>query len=349
MAFKRMFDAVDTHCGEPMRVVTGGIPTIPGDSVYEQSNWLRDNDDQFRKLMLREPRGYPPLCCNLIVPAKNPKAEAGYIIMEQTEYPMMSGGNTISVATVLLETGMIPMSEPYTEFYLEAPAGLIKIKAECRNGKCKQVTFSNVPAFAAYLDKEIDVPHLGKVKVDVAWGGMFYTLIDVRQFPGLKLVPEMGREIAKVSALCMQAAKEQLPVEHPDYPGVGITISELHGPTENPDADWQSVNTVFTGEVDFDRPETWTGALDRCACGTGTCALMAAKHAKGELKIGEPFRREGLIGIIFTGHAEQETEIHGRKAIIPTIGGEAWIYAYSKYVLDETDPFPNGFTVGDIW
>ncbi|HIU75793.1 MAG TPA: proline racemase family protein [Candidatus Pelethocola excrementipullorum] len=349
MGFKRMFDAVETHCGEPMRVVTSGIPTIPGNSVYEQSNWLKEHDDQFRKLMLREPRGYPPLCCNLIVPAKDPRAKAGYIIMEQTEYPMMSGGNTISVATALLETGMIPMVEPFTEFYLEAPAGLIKIKAECHNGKCTQVTFSNVPAFAAYLDKEIDVPHLGKVKVDVAWGGMFYTLIDVRQFDGLKLVPEMGREIAKVSALCMQAAKEQLPVEHPDYPGVGISISELHGPTENPDADWQSVNTVFTGDIDFDRPETWTGALDRCACGTGTCALMAAKYAKGELKLNQPFRREGLIGIIFTGHAIEETEIHGHKAIIPTIGGEAWIYGYSKYVLDETDPFPNGFTVGDIW
>ena len=344
-----MFDAVETHCGEPMRVVTGGIPTIPGDSVYEQCRWLEKNDDQFRKLMLREPRGYPPLCCNLIVPAKDPRAKAGYIIMEQTEYPMMSGGNTISVATVLLETGMIPMEEPFTEFYLEAPAGLIKIKAECHNGKCTQVTFSNVPAFAVYLDKEIDVPHLGKVKVDVAWGGMFYTLIDVRQFDGLKLIPEMGREIAKVSALCMQAAKEQLPVEHPDYPGVGITISELHGPTENPNADWQSVNTVFTGDIDFDRPETWTGALDRCACGTGTCALMAAKYAKGELKLYQPFRREGLIGIIFTGHAVEETEVHGHKAIIPTIGGEAWIYGYSKYVLDETDPFPNGFTVGDIW
>ena len=349
MGFKRMFNAVETHCGEPMRVVTSGIPTIPGNSVYEQSNWLKNNDDQFRKLMLREPRGSPPLCCNLIVPAKDPRAAAGYIIMEQTEYPMMSGGNTISVATALLETGMLPMKEPVTEFNLEAPAGLIGIKADCKNGKVTQVTFSNVPAFAVYLDKEIDVPHLGKVKVDVAWGGMFYVLIDVRQFEGLELVPENGKEIAKVSALCMKAAQEQLPVEHPDYPGIGITISELHGPTDNPDADWKSVNTVFTGDIDFERPETWTGALDRCACGTGTCALMAAKHAKGELKTGEAFRREGLLGIIFTGHPVEETEIHGHKAIVPTIGGQAWIYGYSQYVLDETDPFPEGFTVGDIW
>jgi proline racemase len=349
MRIKRMFNAVETHCGEPMRVVTGGLPKIPGNSVYEQALWLEKNDDQIRKLMLREPRGYPPLCCNLIVPPKHPDAEMGYIIMEQIEYPMMSGGNTISVATALLETGMIPMQEPVTEFNLEAPAGLIPIKADCKDGKVTQVTFSNVPAFAVHLDKEIDVPHLGKVKVDVAWGGMFYVLIDYRQFEGLKLIPEMGKEIAKISALCMKAAQEQLEVHHPDYPGVGITISELHGPTDNPENDWKSVNTVFTGEIDFDKPETWTGALDRCACGTGTCALMAAKVAKGELKIGERFRREGLLGIVFTGHAVEETEIHNHKAISPTVGGQAWIYGFSQYVLDESDPFPEGYTVGDIW
>src|SRR5690625_5175145 len=169
MSFKRMIHAVDTHSGEPMRVITGGIPNIPGDSVYEQMLWLRENDEQVRKLMLREPRGYPPLCCNLIVPPKHPKADAGYIIMEQIEYPVMSGGNTIAVATVLLETGMLPMKEPITELTLEAPAGLIDIVAHCENGKVTSVTFKNVPAFAPYIDTMIDVPHLGKVKVDVGW------------------------------------------------------------------------------------------------------------------------------------------------------------------------------------
>lgn len=349
MGFKRSFDVVQAHCGEPMHVITSGVPTIPGDTVYEQMKWMRENDDQVRNLVLKEPRGYPPVNCNLIVPAKDPRAAAGYIIMEQNEYCVMSGGNTIAVATVLLETGMIPMIEPVTEFYLEAAAGLIKIKAECHNGKVTQVTFTNVPAFPVYLDAEIDVPTLGKIKVDIAWGGMFYCLIDSRQFPWLKLLPEQGKEIARISALCYQAAREQLPVHHPDYPGIGITGSEIHGPTDNPNADWQSVDTVYTGEVDLNRPETWTGALDRCACGTGTCALMSVKYAKGELKLNEPFRREGLIGIIFTGHALEEVDIHGYKGIKPTIGGEAWISAYCKYVLDETDPFPNGFTVGDIW
>jgi len=139
MSFKRMIQAVETHSGEPMRVITGGVPHIPGESVYEQMKWLERNDDQLRSLMLREPRGYPPMCCNLIVPPKHPDAAAGYIIMEQVEYPVMSGGNTIAVATVLLETGMIEMREPVTEFKLEAPAGLIGIRAECRAGKVKRL------------------------------------------------------------------------------------------------------------------------------------------------------------------------------------------------------------------
>ena len=131
MSIKRMIQAVECHAGEPMRVITGGVPIPPGDSVYEQMKWMEKYDDQLRKLMLREPRGYPAVCCNMVVPAKDPRAAMGYIIMEQTEYCLMSGGNTIAVATVLLETGMIKMVEPVTEFYLEAPAGLIHIKAEC--------------------------------------------------------------------------------------------------------------------------------------------------------------------------------------------------------------------------
>ncbi|CVK20846.1 proline racemase family protein [Sporomusa sphaeroides] len=349
MSFKRIFQAVETHSGEPMRVVTGGVPNIPGNTVYEQMKWLEKNDDQVRLLMLREPRGYPPLCCNLIVPPKHPDAAAGYIIMEQVEYPVMSGGNTISVATVLLETGMIPMQEPVTEFQLEAPAGLIGIKAECHNGKVTKVTFKNVPAFAAYTDTVIDVPELGKVTVDVAWGGMFYVIADIRQFNWLKLVPEQGREITRVSSLILKAAQDQLPVEHPDYPGVGITISQLSGPTDNPEADWKNAVTVASGAVDFNNPATWTGALDRCPCGTGTCAKMATLYAKGKLKLNQPFRHEGLLGTVYTGHLVEEVQIGKYKGVIPTIGGQSWIYGYSTYVLDPADPFVNGYTVGDIW
>lgn len=344
-----MFHAVETHAGEPMRVITGGVPHIPGNTVYEQMKWLEKNDDQIRHLMLREPRGYPPVCCNLIVPAKHPDAAAGYIIMEQVEYPVMSGGNTISVVTVLLETGMLPMTEPVTEFQLEAPAGLIGIRAECKDGKVTQVTFKNVPAFAAHLDAVIDVPTLGKVTVDVGWGGMFYAIADIRQFKGLELIPEHGKEIARIGALITKAAQEQLPVSHPHYPGIGITIAQLSGPTDNPNADWRNAVTVASGTVDFDNPATWTGAIDRCACGTGTCAKMATLHAKGQLKLDEPFRHEGMLGIVYTGNLIEETRVGDYRAVVPTISGRSWIYGYNTWVLDPTDPFPNGFTVGDLW
>lgn len=353
MAFKRMINCVETHDGEPMRVVTGGVGHIPGDSVYEMMENLKNTDDSLRKFLLREPRGYPPLCCNIVVPPKHPDAAAGFIIMEQVEYPMMSGGNTISVATALLETGIIPMQEPYTEFNLEAPAGLIGIKAKCENGKATEVTFKNVPAFAVHTDTVIDVPHIGhgveKVTVDVAWGGMFYVMADIRQFPWVQLEPDEGREITRISSLILKAAQDQLEVAHPDYPGVGITISQLFGPTDDPSADIRNAVTVASGEVDFDNPSTWIGALDRCPCGTGTCARMAAMYAKGELKLNESFRHQGLLGVVYKGELIEETTIGDYKAIVPTITGCSWIYGFNNLVLDPTDPFTEGFTIGDIW
>lgn len=349
MSSKRMIHAVETHSGEPMRVITGGVPHVPGITVYEQAKWLEQNDDQLRKLMLREPRGYPPLCCNLIVPPKHPDAAAGFIIMEQVEYPMMSGGNTISVVTVLLETGMLPMREPLTEFTLEAPAGLIRISAECHGGRVKQVTFENVPAFSAYRDAVIKVPTLGTVTVDVAWGGMFYVIADVTQFDSLDLVPERGQDITRVAALILRAAQDQLPVEHPDYPRIGITVAQLSGPTANPDADRRNAVLVASGPVELDNPASWTGGIDRCPCGTGTCAKMASLYDKGELRLNEPFRHEGILGTVYTGELVREVEIAGRVGVVPTISGRAWITGYSTWVLEEDDPFADGFTVGDIW
>lgn len=349
MAFKRTLNAVDTHAGTPMRVITGGVPHIPGTSVYEKMKWLEANDDGLRKLLLREPRGYPAHCCNILVPPSHPEADAGYIILEQIEYPVMSGGNTISVVTVLLEMGILPMKEPVTELVLEAPAGRIRVKADCENGKVRQVTFKNVPAFAAHLDAVIDVPHLGKVRVDVGWGGMFYVIADVRQFKGLELIPEHGREIARISSMIRQAAIEQLPVAHPHYPGIGITISQLSGPTEDPNADWKNAVTMASGDFSWDNPSTWTGALDRCPCGTGTCAKIATLHAKGELKLGQDFRHQSILGNVYTGRLVEKVELEGRDAVIPTLSGRSWIYGLNTIVLDHDDPFTEGFTVGDTW
>ncbi len=350
MEFKRTIHVVDTHIGEPMRVITGGVPDIPGDSVYAKMKCLEKNDDQLRLMMLREPRGYPPVCCNLIVPPCHPDADAGFIVMEQTEYPAMSGGNTIAVVTVLLETGTLPMKEPLTEITLESPAGLIGVKADCVNGKVINVTFENVPAFAIHIDIEIEVKGLGKVTADVAWGGMFYVMADIEQFDGLTLAVENGRLITSIASRLRAAAAEQLPVVHPENPEFKeITISLLSGPPTHPDAHLKNAVTVATGPLDWNKPETWTGAIDRCPCGTGTCAKMAALYAKGQLKLNQDFNHEGLLGTIFTGRLIRETKAGPYKAVVPTISGQAWITGFNKYVLDDSDPFPEGFRMGDIW
>lgn len=350
MRFTKMITAVDAHAaGEPGRVIVGGIVDVPGKTMLEKKTYLETRGDSLRKLMLQEPRGYPALCCNLILPPTHPDADAGYIIMEQTEYPGMSGTNTICVATVLLETGMLPMKEPLTELTLEAPAGLIKVVAACENGKVKQVTFQNVPAFSVYLDAEIDVPGLGSLTVDVAYGGMFYVIAEAGLF-GLKLTPDEGRDIVRISEMIRAAANEQLSVVHPIIPEFsGITISQLSGPPTHPEAHMKNAVTVATGELDWNRPSTWTGALDRSPCGTGTCAKMATLYARGKLGLNQDFRHEGLLGTIFTGRLIEETEVGGIQAVVPTLSGQAWITGLSNYVVDPDDPFPEGFTIGDIW
>src|SRR3979411_1730886 len=172
MRLSGMVTAVDAHAGgEPGRVIVGGVLDVPGASMFEKRLFLERHKDDLRKRMLREPRGYPGLCCNLVLPPTVPEADAGFVIMEQTDYPPMSGSNTVCATTVLLETGMLPMREPVTDLVLEAPAGLIHVRAECGNGKVTSVTFRNVPAFATHLDVAVEVPQLGTVTVDVAYGG----------------------------------------------------------------------------------------------------------------------------------------------------------------------------------
>jgi proline racemase len=341
---------VDLHaCGEPGRVIVGGVLDVPGKSMFEKMEHLQAHADGLRKRMLREPRGYPAANCNLILPPTRPEADAGFVIMEQVEYPGMSGTNTICVTTALLETGMLPMREPVTELTLEAPAGLIRVRADCANGKVHRVTFENVPAFAVYLDRSIEVPHLGTVVVDVAYGGMFYVIGDAAAL-GLRLTPDEGRDITRVSEMIKAAAQEQLPCVHPEQPGFsGVTIAQLSGPPSRADADARNAVTVSTGKLDWNRPSTWTGVIDRSPCGTGTCAKMAALHAKGRLGLNQDFRHEGILGTVFTGRLIAETKVGPHRAVVPTIAGQAWITGFASYVVDPEDPFPEGFTVGDIW
>ena len=350
MRLANMIQAVDAHaCGEPGRVIVGGVLDVPGATMFDKMRYLQTHMDGLRKRMLREPRGYPAANCNLILPPTHPGADAGFVIMEQVEYPGMSGTNTICVTTVLLETGMLPMREPVTELMLESPAGLIRVRADCANGKVERVTFQNVPAFAAYLDARIEVPHLGTATVDVAYGGMFYVIAEAAPF-GLRLTPDEGRDIVRISEMIKAAAQEQLPVVHPEQPGFsGITIAELSAPPTRPEAHMKNAVTVSTGKLDWNRPATWTGAIDRSPCGTGTCAKMATLYARGKLGLNEDFCHEGILGTIFTGRLTGVTQVGKYQAVIPTLSGQAWITGLCTYVVDPEDPFPEGFMVGDIW
>jgi len=261
----------------------------------------------------------------------------------------MSGTNTICVVTVLIECGMVKVMEPVARLKLETPAGLIAVEAEVRDGKCRKVTFHNVPAFALHLGANIEVPGLGTVTVDVAWGGMFYVIADAAPL-GLTLRPDEARDIVRVAEMIKAAAQEQLPVRHPENPGMaGVTIAQLSGPPTVAGADRKNAVVVSTGKLDWSRPQSWTGALDRSPCGTGTCAKMAAMYAKGQLQLGQDFVHEGILGTTFTGRLIEETRVGSYQAVRPSLSGQAWITGFAQYVVDPEDPFPNGFTVGDIW
>ena len=338
MRFSSMLTVVDVHAeGEPGRVITSGGPSIPGATMLDKMQWMQANADHLRLRMLREPRGYPGVCCNIVVPPTDPTADAGFIIMEQSEYAPMSGSNTMCVATALLETGAIPMIEPVTELRLEAPAGLVDVKATCVDGKVTSIAITNVPSFAIELDAIVDVPELGSIEVDIAWGGMFFVIADADAL-GIDLDASNGAELVRVSELIRRATFEQVPVTHPLLPGlVGPTISQLSGAPSLAGADRRNAVTVAGG------------ALDRCPCGTGTSAKMATMHARGLLDVGDTFVHEGPLATTFTGRILETTTIGDYKAIVPEIAGQAWIYGLSNDLLDPTDPFPQGFTIGDIW
>ena len=345
-----MITAVDAHaCGEPGRVITGGVLDVPGQTMFDKKCWLERNADHIRLRMLREPRGYPAANCNLVLPSNHPEADAGFVIMEQVEYPPMSGTNTICVVTVLIETGMVKATEPVTRLKLETPAGLIAVEAEVRAGKVKCVTFRNVPAFATHLDAKVEVRGLGTVTVDVAYGGMFYVIADAQPL-GLALRTDEAREIVRVAEMIKAATQEQLPVVHPQNPGIaGVSIAQLSGPPMRAEAHRRNTVVVSTGKLDWERPGSWTGALDRSPCGTGTCAKMAALWAKGQLALNEDFVHEGILGTTFTGRLVEEAQVGDYRAVVPTLSGTAWITGFAQYVVDPEDPFPDGFTVGDIW
>lgn len=350
MQFARWITAVDAHAGgNHGRVITGGVLDVEGTTMFEKKSFLERRADELRKLMLREPRGYPASCCSLILPSRHPEAVAGYVIMEPQEYPPMSGSNTMCVATVMLETGMIPMHEPITAFVLEAPAGLVRIQARVSRGRAQEITFENVPSFAIHLDAKVEVPQLGTVTVDVAYGGMMYVIAEAREV-GLTLAPDEGRDIVRIGEMIKAATREQLPVIHPENSEIsGVTVTQFSAPAIRADATLRNTVVTSTGVFDWEHPESWTAILDRSPCGTGTCAKMACLHAKGQLSVGDAFVHEGILGTVFTGRVLKTTQVGPYPAVVPSVSGSAYITAISQYVLEEDDPFPEGYTIGDIW
>ena len=341
---------MDLHaCGEPGRVITGGVDDVPGNTMFEKMCFLRAQRDSLRLLMLREPRGYPASNCNLLLPPTIPGCDAGFVIMEQTEYPPMSGTNTICVVTALVETGIIRVSDGVKRLRLDTPAGLVEVEAEVSGGKVVRVTFRNVPCFAVHLDAPVKVRGLGTVAVDVAYGGMFYVIADAAPL-GLRLEPGEARDIVRVGEMIKAAAGEQLPVQHPENPEIcGISIAQLSAPSPNPGVHRRNAVIVSTGRLDWEKPSSWTGTLDRSPCGTGTCAKMAVLHAKKQLGLNENFVHEGILGTTFTGRLVEHSRVGNYDAVVPTISGRAWITGFAEYVVEESDPFPEGFTVQDIW
>ena len=350
MNFHHKVTAIDLHaCGEPGRVITGGVGDVPGKTMFEKKTYLETHMDDLRLRMLREPRGYPASNCNLLLPPTIPGCDAGFVIMEQVEYPPMSGTNTICVVTALLETGIVPCTNGMQHLKLDTPAGLVEVDAHVHDGKVLSVTFRNVACFATHLDRQIEVRGLGKMVVDVGYGGMFYVIVDATTL-GLHVTPDEAHDLVRIGEMIKAAANEQLRVIHPENPAIrGITIAQISAPSTEPGISRRNAVIVSTGKLDWERPASWTGTLDRSPCGTGTCARMATLYAKGELALGEDFVHQGILGTTFTGRLVERTTVGCYEGAIPTIRGRAWITGFADYVVDASDPFPNGYTVQDIW
>jgi proline racemase len=340
MRWKRTLSVVDCHAeGESGKVIVGGVGQVPGATMFDKRLYLSDHMDEIRKLVLFEPRGAVWHNANIILPSNNPAADMGFVILESTEYPAMSGSNTMCVATVLLETGILPMTEPVTNLTLEAPAGLIYVECRCRDGKVERVRLVNQPAFVYHLDAKIHVPGLGEIVVDVSYGGMTYVIVDALTL-GYNLVPNEARVLCELGQRIKTAAAQQLTVEHPDNPQIpGITQTLFAGPLRRESEGLTSRNVVVVSP----------GRCDRSPCGTGSSARLAVLHARGELKKEELFIHESIIGSRFDCMVVDTGSVGPYPSVSPSIAGQAWISGLYHMGIDPSDPYQRGFTLSDTW
>jgi proline racemase len=336
---KGQIEIVSCHAeGEVGDVIVGGVPTPPGESIWEQSRWIAE-DETLRNFVLNEPRGGVFRHVNLLVPPRNPEAQMGWIIMEPEDTPPMSGSNSICVSTVLLETGIIEMQEPETRMVLEAPGGLVHVLAACRNGKVERVSVRNVASFVDRLDAHIEVDGLGSLRVDTAYGGDSFVIVDAADL-GFSLVPDEARELAETGIRITNAANEQLGFHHPENPDWRhISFCQVAGELHRDEGVWTGRNAVAI------QP----GKIDRSPTGTGCSARMALLHERGVMQVSDGYRAESIIGSQFECRIDAATTVGERAAIHPVISGRAWITGTHQHSLDPTDPWPGGYRLTDTW
>ncbi|MBS0609997.1 MAG: proline racemase family protein [Proteobacteria bacterium] len=339
MRTSRLIHVVSCHAeGEVGDVIVGGVAPPPGDTLWEQSRFIAQ-DQGLRRFVLNEPRGGVFRHVNLLVPPKDPRAAMGWIIMEPEDTPPMSGSNSICVATVLLDSGIVPMQEPQTRFALEAPGGLVEVLADCRAGKAERITVRNMPSFATRLDALLEVPGLPTLTVDIAFGGDSFVITDPLAL-GFSLHASEARALAETGFRITQAANEQLGFAHPLLPGwKHISFCQFAAPLQWEDGVATGHNTVVI------RP----GKLDRSPTGTGCSARMAVLHARGVLRTGDRFIGRSIIGSEFHCRIEDSTTVGAYAAIIPSISGRAWITGTQQLMLDPDDPWPSGYRLADTW
>ena len=336
MQWKKTITMVEAHAeGEVGRIVTSGVNDIPGDTMLEKMNYINQVDDSLRRFLVFEPRGYAQMSTNLIFDPINKDADIGFLILQGDKAHAMSGSNSICLVTVLLETGRIEMKEPETTVTLDTPAGIVRATASCKNGKCVRVSLDMTPSYADQLDAIIDVEGLGKVTVDIAFGGIFYALIDPSQFD-LKILPENARQLVDIGTRVHRAVNEQLEISHPELESIkGISY------------------TMFVGHDDEGEMKGATilppGRIDRSPCGTGNSARLAVMEARGQIKVGEILKARSIIDSEFQVEIISKKTIAGKPGILPRISGRGWIHGIHQVGIDPSDPYPLGYKVSDCW
>jgi proline racemase len=338
MRTRRSITVVGCHAeGEVGDVIIGGVLPPAGSTMFERMRSMQREHDHIRRLLIAEPRGSVARHVNLITPPIRPDCDAGLIIMEPTEYPPMSGSNSMCAATVLLETGMVPMTGEETAVHLDTPAGRVPVRADTRGGRVNSVEITNVPSFVFHLDHPLEITGEKLMTVDVAYGGMIYASANAKAL-GFTIAPDEARDLAVLGEKIRRAAREQIACAHPENPGIsGVSIVQFAMPFEG------------VGKVTRNTCIVSPGRSDRSPTGTGTSARMAILHARGQMAVGDAMTHASIIGSEFHGRIIEATTVGGKPAIVPAIRGRAWLTGLHQYFVDPDDPWPEGYLVSDTW